>query len=106
MNKLVQRSLLNVLGTIGYISIVALFMNNASKVLGEKDNALSPILFLLLFVLSAAITGSLIAGKPLLMYLNGEKPQAIKLFLYTLGWLALALVVLIIIDLLYVKGLI
>lgn len=103
MNKLIKRSFLNVLGTLAYISLVSVFMNNASKYLGEKDTALSPVLFLMLFVLSASITGSLILGKPILMYISGEKSDAIKLLIYTLAWLAVMVLVLIIIALIIAK---
>jgi hypothetical protein len=74
-------------------------MRNAEKMLGPEDNLFSPIIFLTLFVLSAAITSSLILGKPILLFLNGEKTEAVRLFLYTIGWLAVALVILLIINL-------
>jgi SNF family Na+-dependent transporter len=94
MNKLIQRSFLNVLGVVAYVSGVALIMSNGNKIFGEKDTAVTPIAALMLFVLSAAVTGSLVIGKPLLMYLNNQKSEAVKLFIYTLCWLALATIVL------------
>ncbi|MDB4940449.1 MAG: hypothetical protein JWO40_874 [Candidatus Doudnabacteria bacterium] len=94
MNKLIQRSFLNALGTVAYVSLISIVMSNGNKIFGEKDTAITPIAVLMLFVLSAAITGSLVVGKPLLMYLNNEKNEAIKLFMYTVGWLALATIVL------------
>ena len=72
-------------------------MRNAAKIFGQVDSLIDPIAVLTLFVLSAAITGSLILGKPVLMYMNGSKPEAIKLFFYTIGWLALAMIILIIV---------
>ena len=51
------------------------------------DNFLGPVAFLLLFVLSAAITGALILGRPVVLYLENRKLEAVKLFLYTVGWL-------------------
>lgn len=96
MNKLIQRSALNALGTVAYVALVATLMQNAQRFFGNKpDTVFAPILVLTLFVLSAAITGSLVLGKPILMYLNNEKAEAVRLFLYTLGWLALATVLLV-----------
>src|SRR6187399_2047511 len=99
MNKLIKQSLLNALGTIAYIAIVATIMQSAEKFLGNKpDTIFAPIAFLSLFILSAAITGSLVIGKPLLLFLSGSKQEAVKLFLYTLGWLAIATVILFILN--------
>ncbi|HTW96676.1 MAG TPA: hypothetical protein VMD74_03425, partial [Candidatus Methylomirabilis sp.] len=67
------------------------------KIFGEMKDLLGPITFLLLFVLSAAITGSLALGRPILLFLENRKVEAIKMFLYTIGWLfiitALALLI-------------
>jgi hypothetical protein len=94
MNKLIQRSFLNVLGVVAYVTVVALVMSNGNKIFGVKDTAVTPVAALMLFVLSAAVTGSLVVGKPLLMYLNNQKNEAVKLFIYTLCWLALATIIL------------
>ncbi len=97
MNPLIKRSLLNALGTAVYIALVAAFMTNAERFLGNKpDTIFAPILALTLFVLSASITGGLVVGKPLLMYLGNEKTEAVKMFLYTVGWLAAITVLLIV----------
>ncbi len=82
--KLFKRGALDSLGTTIYIFLVALFMNNASSIFGQKDNKLvTPMVVLLLFLFSALVTGSLILGKPVMLYLDGEKKQAIKLLFYT-----------------------
>jgi hypothetical protein len=94
MNKLIQRSFLNALGTAAYVTAVALIMFNGNKLFGVKDTAVTPIAVLMLLVLSAGVTGSLVLGKPLLMFLNNQKSEAVKLFIYTLCWLALATIIL------------
>lgn len=81
-------SFLNALGTAAYITIVATFMQNASKLLGEKDNFITPIIILLLFTLSAITVGGLVLGKPLMLYFDGKKNEAVSIFLQTAGWLA------------------
>ena len=102
MNKLIQRSLLNALGVSAYVAVIATIMRNAQKIFGNKpDTVFAPIFVLMLFVLSAAITGGLVLGKPLLMYLNNEKNEAIKLFGYTLSWLAFFTVIMLIANVLF-----
>lgn len=87
-SKLILLSFLNSLGVTAYISVVTLAMRNGEKIFGKvENNFLGPIAFLLLFVLSAAITGFLVIGRPVLLYLESRKPEAVKLFLYTIGWL-------------------
>jgi len=93
MNKLIKRSFLNALGTTAYVVVVATFLFNASRIFAPKDTAFAPMAALMLLVLSAAVTGSLVLGKPLLMFLNGQKNEAVRLFIYTVCWLALATII-------------
>jgi len=88
-SKLILIGFLNALGTTIYIIGVSFIIQNGEKIFGKMDNFFGPIAFLLLFVLSAAITGSLILGRPIILYLEKDKTEAIKLFLYTIGWLFL-----------------
>lgn len=82
--KLFKRAALSALGVLVYIFLLSLFMNNGSKMFGEEDNKmLAPILFLLLFIFSALVTGFLILGKPIMLYLDNEKKPAVKLLFYT-----------------------
>ena len=101
MNKLVLRSFINALGVAVYASIVATLMQNGDKIFGKMNQATAPIAFLMLFVLSAGVTGGLVVGKPLLLYFDNKKTEAIKLFLYTLGWLALGTVILVLVSLVF-----
>lgn len=82
--KLCKLAVLNSAGVAAYIFLVAIFINNASKIFGPVDNKLiSPVVFLLLFVFSALLTGFLILGKPVMMYLDGQKKEGVKLLLMT-----------------------
>jgi hypothetical protein len=95
--KLVLLSALNSLGVLAYISLVALFFRNAERIFGNKpDNFLAPVIMLTLFVLSALITGSIVLGKPVMLYFDGKKKDSVKLLIYTIISLAviLALVIL------------
>jgi hypothetical protein len=90
MNRnLLKTSLINALGTVAYVAIVATVMTNAQRIFGQMKSVIGPIAFLLLFVTSAAITASLVLGRPLMLYLDGQKQEAVKLFGLTVGWLAL-----------------
>ena len=82
----------NALGTAVYVSLVAWLMSNASKIFGQMDNIIGPMAFLLLFVLSATITGALVLGRPIMLYWDGKKQQAIKHFGLTLLYLFIILV--------------
>jgi len=93
MKNLKSLALLNALGTAIYVSLIALFMQNAERIFGQMNNLFGPVVFLLLFVLSAAITGSLVLGRPILMYLDNRKAEAVKLFIYTLVSLFVILVI-------------
>ena len=94
----VLRSFLNALGVTAYVAIIGTVMTNGERIFGEINKATGPIAFLMLFVLSAAVTGSLVLGKPILMYLNNQKSEAVKLFIYTLCWLALGVLILFIVS--------
>lgn len=88
-NKLILISLLQALGVFAYILLVAQVISIAGQMFNKPNQFWQPVAFLLLFVLSAAITGLLILGKPITLYLDGAKKEAIELFGYTIGWLTL-----------------
>lgn len=88
--KLLKTSFLLAICEVAYILLVASLMRGAEKFLGDKpDNFLAPLSFLLLFVISAAISATLVFGKPILLFLEGKKKEAFKLFAYILGCLFL-----------------
>ena len=74
-----------------YTSAVAWVMFHASTLFGKADGKadtfLAPVAMLLLFVLSATIVGSLVIGRPVLMYLDGKKKEALQFLGYTIFWL-------------------
>ncbi|MBI4481170.1 MAG: hypothetical protein HY651_14220 [Acidobacteria bacterium] len=86
MNPILKTALLNAAGTAAYVIAVASFLFYAPKIFGRPDNSVFiPIAMLLLFVFSAAFTGSLILGRPALWYLDGREKEALSLLFYTLG---------------------
>jgi hypothetical protein len=88
-SKLIKTSIINSIAAWLYVSGVALLMTNAQKIFGKEDNVFTGVAVLMLFVISATIMGFLVLGKPLMMYLDGFKKEALKLFYFTVAWLIL-----------------
>jgi hypothetical protein len=83
-NYLVKRAIGDALGTAVYVFIVSQIITHGNQLFGKiENNLLAPMVFLLMFVFSALSTGYLVIGKPILMYLDGQKKEAIKLLFYT-----------------------
>ncbi len=80
------------LGTVVYVAGVSTVMTNGEKIFGNDKTIWGPIAILLLFVISAGVTGGLVLGQPVMLYADGKKREAIKQFALTLGWLLLILV--------------
>lgn len=93
MNKIYKESLVRAVGTVAYITIVATIMENAEELFGKTTGFLAPIAFLLLFTLSAMVVGSLILGKPIMLYLDAKKKEAVQMLFASIGWLAIFTVV-------------
>jgi SNF family Na+-dependent transporter len=71
-----------------YIIIMATLLQNGHYIFGEQDNFLSPVLFLSLFVLSAALMGYLFIGEPVMLFLDNQKKQAVTFFWQTVSTFA------------------
>jgi hypothetical protein len=85
MNKIWKSAFINSVATTAYVIGVACFMYFGTMIkLGRVNTILVPIALLLLFVFSAALTGSLIFGKPAQLYVDGKKKEALSLLTYTL----------------------
>lgn len=92
-SKLISWSVINSLGAFAYILWVAWLMFNASSIFGQIKSFWGPAALLLLFVLSATIVGALVLGRPIYLYLDGKKADAIKLLAYTIGCLFIITVI-------------
>jgi hypothetical protein len=90
-SKLLSYSLLHALGVLAYVLAISWFLSNIEKIFnnGKPDNFLAPAVMLILLVISATITGTLVLGRPILLYLENQKAEAIKMLSYTVGWLAI-----------------
>ncbi len=93
--KIIKNALVNSSIAVLYIAVVVAIMANMEngKIGQANNNILSGVVVLLLFVLSAAVMGITIFGRPILWYLDGFKKEAVKLVLYTIGLLFVILVI-------------
>jgi membrane protease YdiL (CAAX protease family) len=94
--KTIRCALLNAVGVVVYVMLIGWVMTNMERIAGPMEEFWGPVAFLLLFVLSAAIVGALVLGKPALLYLDGEKKEALRTFFYTLGFLLLAVAIVVV----------
>jgi len=90
---IIKRAFVDSVGTVAYIILVVSFMFSLRNFPKMEDTPFIPIAMLLLFVCSAAITGFLVLGKPVMLYIDGKKREAVSLLGYTLGILVLITVV-------------
>ena len=97
MKNFLKSSLASALATAIYTSLVASLMIHADYLFGKFHNVLGPIAFLMLFVFSAALTGGLVLGQPVLLYLDGKRKEAIRHFAWTMYYLFIILVVLLVV---------
>ena len=97
--KLLTHSFGHALLVVLYTSGVASILFNGQKLFKPKDTVFAPIAALMLFVLSGAIVGALVLGRPVLLYLDGKKSEALKMFGYTVGWLALGTIIFFLLNL-------
>ena len=94
IQKPIFLSLLHTLAVIGYIILVVFIINSMSGTFEEESSDfLTPVLFLMLFVVSATITGSLILGRPIYLYLNDQKKEGILFLIYTIAWLFVLMII-------------
>ena len=85
-------------GVFIYVAAVAWLGFNSKTIFGKvEDNFLAPVFVLLLFVISASITGLLVLGKPIHLYFGGLKREAFILLFSTLGWLVLFLIAVVVV---------
>ena len=76
---------INALGAAGYISLLATSVFTMPKYITDNElGMMAPILFLSLFVISAALMGYLFVYPSARLLVEGKQAEATKLFLTTL----------------------
>lgn len=76
-------SLINAVGVFVYVMLVVLVMTNGEKIFGQMENFWGPVVFLLLFVFSALVCGLLVFGRPIYLWFDNNKKEAVKMLLFT-----------------------
>lgn len=66
--------------TVAYIILVSWIMFNGEKWFGKTTNFWGPFAMILLFVLSAAIVGYFVVGKPIQLYIDNQKKKLSDFF--------------------------
>ena len=88
--SITANALIDAGATALYVIGIATFLTYAEAIfpIGDGRGIIVPVVMLLIFVISAAVTGFLVIGRPVLWYLDGKKSEALRLFGYTLVALA------------------
>ena|SRR3989344_5539249 len=100
--SLLKKAVVSALGVAAYVLAFTWLINNAEKWFGSQPVWIGPFLMLILFIISACVTGSLVLARPVMLYLDGQKNDAVYLFLSTVA--ALAVIVMIAAVILSVSG--
>jgi hypothetical protein len=86
---MIKNPIINALGAAAYIGIVGTFLHYMEQGhANTPDKWYSGIAFISLVTLSVAMMGYFFAFRPLKMYLDGEKKEAVSFFIKTLGTFA------------------
>jgi hypothetical protein len=85
MEKIMKRAFIDSVGTFTYIILVVLFITSLQNFQQLEDILFIPIAMLMLFVCFVAITGFLVFGKPVMLYIDGKKREALLLLGHTIG---------------------
>lgn len=99
MNKkdLFISSFLSSFGVFVYVFLLVLGARYGERIVNYMPDVLGMMLFLLLFVLSAGVTGSLILGKPVMLYLDQKRKEALYVLGAHLLWLLIFVCIIILI---------
>jgi hypothetical protein len=84
--------------TTAYVIGIASFLSHVEAIFGPEESRakiLIPVVMLLAFIISAAVTSLLVFGRPIMWYLEGKKKESLSLLACTLGFLLLILIILI-----------
>ncbi len=92
--KLLGRSFVHAFLAFLYIvGIAAFFHFGLATAFVRVPEFFAPIIILSLLVLSASIMAILVFGKPVLLYLDNQKKDALTVLFYTISWLAIIFLV-------------
>lgn len=87
-----QIALQSLLRSLGVVLYVAGFAFLADSNIFKQNNApeiFSIAFVLILFIVSASITGFLVLAKPIMLFMDGHKRQSVTFLFSVIGWLIL-----------------
>jgi hypothetical protein len=85
-----------------YTGLVALLMWKGNTLFGPINNFLGPLLFLLLFVVSAIVSALIVLGYPFILFWEEKKTkEALRLVAQTTLWLIIFIILILIILILF-----
>ncbi len=84
MNEIQKQAFINSFLTSLYIIGIGFFLYFGAIFKIGQNILLAPIAFLFLFVFSASITSYLMLGRPVQLYIDGKKKDAVSLLINTL----------------------
>jgi len=87
-------------GLVVYIGLVSLIFLYGNQIFGKMNNYLGPILFLLIFVLSAIISSLLVLGRAGFLFWEKRYKEAFPLLFWTIGWISFYLILIFLLILL------
>lgn len=75
---------LNAFGVFIYVFLLTSFISQANNWFGKEDkDIVTPMAALMLFVFSALVTGGLVLGRPIMLFLDGHRKESVKLLFFT-----------------------
>ncbi len=83
--KILLWSMIDAVGVFAYVMLVVWVITNGDKIFGQMQNFWGPVSFLLLFIFSALVCGILVFGRPIYLWFDNAKKEAIKMLLFTVG---------------------
>lgn len=93
-----KNPIVNALAAMAYIVCIVALISFLPHIFGEQEFPFAPILMLSLFTLSAAMMAYIFLLQPFELYFQGQKKEAVSLFLKTMGIFGSLIVLLLIIT--------
>lgn len=86
-SKLLQQAIASSVGVFAYVGVISWVLIHGEQFFGSlpKGDFRGPMLFLMLFVFSALVTGLMVLGRPTYLFLTGSKKEALMLLGYTVA---------------------
>jgi len=84
---------LQALGVVLYCSLIGLIFWQGPQIFPKVNPYFGPVIFLLLFSVSALVCGLLVFYKPYKLFFAGKKKEAVEAVIYTTAWLFTSLLV-------------